>query len=77
MSANVPKPKCKMPAFVDGKDNLDSYLLRFERFARSNEIDESQWAVNLSVLLTGRALDVYSRMDEEGAGDYQALKAAL
>jgi len=66
-----------MPAFEDGKDNLDSYLLRFERFARSNEIDESQWAVNLSVLLKGRALDVYSRMDEEAAGDYQALKTAL
>ena len=66
-----------MPAFEDGKDNLDSYLLRFERFARSNEIDESQWAVNLSVLLTGRALDVYSRMDEEAAGDYGALKTAL
>ena len=27
----------KLPVFVDGKDELDSYLLRFERFAVVNE----------------------------------------
>ena len=71
------KQRCKIPAFVDGTDNLDSYLLRYERFARTNEWEESCWAVNLSVLLTGRALDVYSRMEEDEANDYGALKRAL
>ncbi|KAK3700742.1 hypothetical protein QZH41_001903 [Actinostola sp. cb2023] len=31
-SAKTPK----LPAFVDGKDDIDSYLRRFERFATTN-----------------------------------------
>ena len=41
----------KLPSFVDGKDDLDAYLQRFERFA-------------------GRALEVYLRLSEEAAQDY-------
>ena len=67
----------KLPAFVDGKDDLDSYLQRFERFARSNNWDESTWSTSLSALLTGKALDVYSRLSETAAVDYKQLKEAL
>ena len=38
--------KAKVPnllAFVDGKDNLDSYLQRFERFATSNDWQKDTW----------------------------------
>ena len=52
----------KLPSFVDGKDDLHSYLQRFERCARVNNWSEEDWAVSLSALLTGRALDVYSRL---------------
>ena len=67
----------KLPAFVDGKDDLDSYLQRFERFARSNNWDESTWSTSLSALLAGKALDVYSRLSETAAVDYKQLKEAL
>ena len=67
----------KLPAFVDGKDELDSYLLRFERFATSNGWDESKWASSLSALLTGRALDVYSRLSDTAAKNYNTVKEAL
>ncbi|XP_077870193.1 uncharacterized protein LOC144363232 [Saccoglossus kowalevskii] len=67
----------KLPAFVDGKDELDSYLLRFERFAASNEWDKSKWATSLSALLTGKALDVYSRLSDMAASDYGLVKEAL
>ena len=67
----------KLPAFIDDKDDLDSYLQRFERFAASNRWARETWAVSLSALLTGRALDVYSRLPEETAGDYDRLKEAL
>ena len=40
----------KLPAFVDGKDDLDSYLQRFERFAKSNNWDESTWSTSLNAL---------------------------
>jgi len=67
----------KLPPFVDGKDDLDSYLQRFERFARTSNWHERHWATNLSALLSGRALDVYSRLSEETANDYESLKQAL
>ena len=67
----------KLPPFVDQKDDLDSYLNRFERFAKSNGWEKSSWATCLSALLTGRALDVYSRMPEASASDYDSLKEAL
>ena len=67
----------RLPAFIDGKDDLDSYLNRFERFARANKWDEDIWAPSLSALLTGKALDVYSRMSEDAAVDYDQLKEAL
>ena len=58
MVSRMPEP----PKFLDGKDDLDSYLQRFERFARSNKWERDSWAILLSALLTGRALDVHSRL---------------
>ena len=54
---NVSKPK--LPPFQDRKDDLDAYIKRFERFAKTVEWHEQQWATILSTLLTGRALELY------------------
>ena len=62
---------------MDGKDDLDSYLQRFERFANANKWDKAIWAPSLSALLTGKALDVYSRLSDAAANDYDQLKEAL
>ena len=67
----------KLPPFVEGRDEMDSYLLRFERFARAAGWEEEQWAVSLSALLTGKALDIYYRLDTEESSDYSHLKNAL
>ncbi len=66
-----------LPAFVDGKDDLDSYLLRFERYATVANWSRDNWATQLSALLSGKALDVYSRLSHEDALNYARLKAAL
>ena len=66
----------KLPNFIDGKDDLDSYLQRFERFARVAGWDEAGWATKLAALLTGRALEVYSRLSEADATDYKKVKEA-
>ena len=50
----------RLPQFKDGQDDLDSYIRRFERFATSAGWLEGNWAVVLSTLLTGKALDVYT-----------------
>ena len=56
---------------------MDSYLQSFERFARGNKCDEASWSTSLSALLTGRALDVYSKLSETAAVNYTHLKEAL
>ncbi|XP_033756184.1 uncharacterized protein LOC117338928 [Pecten maximus] len=68
----------KLPAFEEGKDNIDSYLQRFERYATTQGWNKTtQWASNLSVLLKGRALDVFSRLPVDQSLDYDVLKGAL
>ena len=67
----------KLPAFMEEKDDMDSYLDRFERFAATNGWNEAEWSTYLSALLTGRALETYSRMLIEDACDYTKLKKAL
>ena len=67
----------KMPYFDEERDFMDSYLGRFERFAKSQNWNEDDWALYLSALLKGRALDVYSMMPVEHANDYNKLKDAL
>ena len=56
---------------------MDSYLNRFEQFATSQRWDPSTWALCLSALLRGRALDVYSMMAKDDVNDYEKLKSAL
>ena len=71
--AQVPK----LPSFVDGKDDLDAYLQRFERFADTAKWHKTGWSSKLNALLSGRALEVYSRLSEEAAKDYDQVKIAL
>ena len=66
----------KLPSFTE-KDDLDAYIERFERFATCQKWDRADWAVNLSALLTGKALEVYSRLSVDDAKDFQKLKEAL
>ena len=66
-----------LPSFVDGKDNLDKCLLRFERYASVVKWNRSTWATQLSPLLTGKAVEVYNRLSPEEAMDYERLKVVL
>ena len=67
----------KMPYFDEERDSMDSYLSRFERFAASQRWVRMDWALYLSALLKGRALDVYSMLPADQADDYDRLKDAL
>ncbi|KAK3101283.1 hypothetical protein FSP39_002389 [Pinctada imbricata] len=72
------KPKVpKLPAYDDVRDDMDSYLRRFERYAEVMKWDKAMWATNLSALLKGRALDEYALLPPDQACDYVALKTAL
>jgi hypothetical protein len=66
-----------MTQFDENHDSMDSFIHRFEIYASAQGWDSKQWAVFLSALLKGKALDVYSRLPVEDANDYDTLKEAL
>ncbi|MEW8548415.1 MAG: hypothetical protein AB2693_33340, partial [Candidatus Thiodiazotropha sp.] len=73
LRAKIPK----LPPFNEKHDNMDAYLKRFERFAENAGWAKKNWATNLSALVQGKALDVYSRLSPADALDYDKLKEAL
>ena len=66
----------ELPSFVDGKDNLDSYLLHFERYATVAGWEKT-WATQLSLLVYSIALEVYLSLSTEDALNYDRLHIAL
>ena len=72
------RPKApKIPPFDESRNDMDSYLRRFERYAHSQNWDISTWATSLSALLKGHVFDVYALRPSDKALDYNALKEAL
>ena len=57
----------KLPAFLDEKDEMNIYLLPFEHYAENAKWETG--AIKLSVLLSGRVMDVYTRMSHEDANN--------
>jgi len=51
------KSHAQMSTYIDGKDDMDSFLLRFERQAHLYNWSDRDQALHLSNLLTGKALD--------------------
>ena len=67
----------KLPVFSEGKDDMDAYLQRFERYAENEGWDADCYGTYLGSLLSGKALEVYSRLPASEARDYYKLKEAL
>ena len=67
----------KLPYFVDGKDNIDSYLARFETYAHYMNWPLERYSLCLSSLLTGKALDVLAKIPQSLVHDYEHLKNTL
>ena len=70
-------PQIKLPKFEEEKDNFDAYIARFERMAESQKWPKEQWALGLTTLLSGRALDTVQRMDSGEMLDYTKVKETL
>ena len=69
--------KSKLPVFNEDKDTVDAFIARFENFAKLRKWDKSIWAIQLSLLLTGKALETYDSLTVEQQASYDDLKAAL
>jgi hypothetical protein len=75
-------PKCpkvykEMPPYDPECDDIDAYILRFERMATVRGWPVDDWAASLSVCLKGEALNVYSRLSPNDATDFSQVKTAL
>ena len=66
-----------IPIFNDKAENIDDYLLCFEKLAKAHRVPETHWAVNVASFLQGSARAVYHSMPEDKADDYEKLKKAL
>ena len=66
-----------LPMFADGTDDMNSFLERFERVAGIQGWESRNWAIMLSTLLSGIALDFYARLPSDDAMNYQVVKTAL
>ena len=73
IASTVSAKVLKMPFFDEVKDDIDSYLRRFERNAAAQKWAVETWAVNRSALLLDRALDVYALLPQDQALNYEAL----
>lgn len=71
-----PRSEPQMPVFQAGED-MENFLRRFERLARTWRWPEEEWSCRLVPLLTGKALEAYLAMDEEQAEVYDELREAL
>lgn len=66
----------KMPVYQQGED-IENYLLRFERMAKTWQWPREEWACRLIPLLTRKALVAYTAMDEDRSNCYTDLREGL
>ena len=58
-------------------DDIEGYLLTFERQMVAYEVDKSRWAFILAPQLTRKAQKAYMALWNEEAGNYECIKRAI
>ena len=69
--------KAKIPVFNEENDKMDVYLSRFESVANLMQWKMEDWPLQLSVLLTGNALETFYGLTNDQQKDYAVVKEAL
>lgn len=75
LKSRAPAPR--LPEFREGKDDMDAYLQRFERYAAAQGWQKPDWAINLSALLQGKGVSTYNRLASVDANNFDVLKLEL
>ncbi|KAI3353885.1 hypothetical protein L3Q82_005086 [Scortum barcoo] len=66
----------KMQTYNEGED-IEHYLITFERIAHACQWSQDEWALHLVPLLTGKARSAYVAMDIIDTMDYAKVKRAV
>lgn len=69
----VQRKKPKMPLCQQGED-IENYLLRFEQMLKTWQWPRDVWPYRL---LSGKAIEAYTAMDEDKSNSYPDLREAL
>ena len=59
------------------KDDIEAYLVTFERIMGAHKVDKSRWPHYLAPQLTGRAQLAFAALPTIDSDDYEAIKAAI
>ena len=68
-------PHSKLP-FYDGKEKWHAFEAKFERAAQRYQWDEEEQLDRLVELLTGKALEFYSKQPPRTQNDYNSLRSS-
>ena len=55
VTQNITIYRPKLPKFEEERDNMDTYLQRFEKSAKTQKWDHAEWTTYLCALLTGKS----------------------
>ena len=59
------------------KDDIEAYLVTFERIMVAHKIDKTRWPHHLGPQLTGRAQLAFAALPTANSDDYEAIKTAV
>jgi len=62
----------KLPPFNGDKDDLNAYLIRFERTCVALEVRPEHWSTQLAS--KGKSLEVYQRLPDSDVERYDAIE---
>ena len=62
---------------LSAKDDIEAYLVTFERIMSAHEIRKNRWPYHLAPQLTGKAQLAFAAMSSTEAKDYDAIKTAI
>ena len=59
------------------KDDIEAYLVTFERIMEAYKVPKSEWTYHLALQLTGRAQQAFAALPGDNRGVYEELKATI
>ena len=62
---------------LGAEDDIEAYLVTFERILTAHGIDKTRWSHFLAPQLTGKAQLAFAALSTASAGDYEAIKASI
>ena len=73
---SAPELSVKLVPFSE-KDDIEAYLVTFERIMTAHMVDKERWPHFLVPQLSGRAQLAFAALPTTDSGDYEAIKAAI